>query len=283
MIPDEVQVWLETHGYGRVTGWQHVGGGCINNGITITTATGQSFFMKTNLSVPADMFEREAQGLRVLRVPNGPRVPAVHFYGPQFLVLENLCPARPVPDFWPEFGLRLAALHDHKSPRFGFGHDNYIGSTLQPNSWSEDGWVFYAEHRLIFQSRLALERGLLDARTVKQVERLAFRLPELIPEQPASLIHGDLWSGNAISDSQGRPALIDPAVYYGWAEAELGMTALFGGFPDSFYQAYQEARPLPAGLQQRFPIYNLYHLLNHLNLFGGSYYSQVTGILNKYS
>lgn len=103
-----------------------------------------------------------------------------------------------------------------------------------------------------------------------------------MPPQLASLLHGDLWSGNAITDHQGAPAIIDPAVYYGWAEAELAMTSLFGAFPDAFYRAYQEVRTLEAGFRERFPLYNLYHLLNHLNLFGKSYLSSVLSILRKY-
>jgi protein-ribulosamine 3-kinase len=283
VIPDEVTQWLEINGYGQVTGWQRAAGGCINHGITLTTAGGQSFFVKTNSSAPPDMFEREAEGLLALAVAEGPRVPAAYLYGEQFLLLEDLTPARPGAEYWPELGRRLAELHTNTSPQFGFEHDNYIGSTPQPNPWVEDGWFFFAEHRLIFQVRLAFQNRLLDTGAVRKVERLATRLPELIPEQPASLIHGDLWSGNTISDAQGKPALIDPAAHYGWAEAELGMTKLFGGFPESFYRAYEEIRPLSPGMKARFPIYNLYHLLNHLNLFGAGYHSQVMGILRIYA
>jgi fructosamine-3-kinase len=146
-----------------------------------------------------------------------------------------------------------------------------------------DGHRFFAERRLLYQARLAERRGLLGREQVRQAERLAARLPELIPEQPASLIHGDLWSGNTITDAAGNPALIDPAAYYGWAEAELAMTALFGAFPAGFYQAYAERRTLEPGFRQRFPIYNLYHLFNHLNLFGGGYRGEVLSILRHYT
>ncbi len=108
------------------------------------------------------------------------------------------------------------------------------------------------------------------------------QLPELIPEQPASLIHGDLWSGNLISDNGGKPALIDPAVYYGWAEADLAMTELFGRYPEEFFKAYAEINPLEKGYRSRFPLYNIYHLLNHLNLFGKGYLSQIRSILDRY-
>lgn len=196
--------------------------------------------------------------------------------------MEDLSPGRRAGDYWPAFGRRLARLHQQTRPEFGFEHDNYIGSTPQPNPWTADGYAFFAEQRLLYQARLARRQGLLGTAEVKQTERLARRLPELVPEQPASLIHGDLWSGNALADRGGNPALIDPAAHYGWAEAELAMTTLFGGFPEVFYRAYQELNPRPPGLWERFEIYNLYHLLNHLNLFGGGYRAQVTGILRRY-
>jgi len=283
MIPNDARAWLKESGYGEITASRPVGGGCINNGASLTTSSGQSFFLKTNSSAPADMFAREAEGLRALEVENGPRLPQVFFLGHSFLLLEDLAPAKPRGNYWLEFGRQLAHLHQHTASKFGFEHDNYIGLTPQTNPWTEDGFTFFGESRLMFQSRLAQEQGLLSSAEGRLVGKLAARLPELVPEQPASLIHGDLWAGNAISDAQGRPAIIDPAAHYGWAEAELAMTALFGSFPESFYLAYQETRPLEPGWRERFPIYNLYHLLNHLNLFGGGYLGQVTAILRRFA
>ncbi len=262
---------------------QPVGGGCINNGARLDTSAGVRFFLKTNQNTPVDMFAREAAGLQALQVLQGPRIPAVFLYGEQFILMEDLAPAARIRAYWQEFGRQLAALHNHTSSSFGFEHDNYIGSTPQPNAWTEDGSRFFAEQRLVYQAKLAGSRGLLDKAEVKQVERLAARLPQLVPDQPASLSHGDLWSGNAITDGGGNPAIIDPAAHYGWAEAELAMTALFGSFPDEFYWAYQEVRRLEGDYRGRFPIYNLYHLLNHLNLFGRGYLAQVLGILRRYS
>ncbi|MBU0510724.1 MAG: fructosamine kinase family protein, partial [Chloroflexi bacterium] len=184
--------------------------------------------------------------------------------------------------YWTEFGRQLASLHNHTRPQFGFAHDNYIGSTPQPNPWTDDGYEFFAEHRWLFQSHLARQRGLISRDELRQIERLSARLPKLVPEQPASLSHGDLWSGNAMTDSRGAPAIIDPAAHYGWAEAELAMTTLFGSFPGTFYRAYEEIRPLEPGYQSRFPVYNLYHLLNHVNIFGSSYLGQVQSILSRY-
>ena len=282
-IPQAVQTWLREQGHGAVQQTSPIGGGCINNGMRLVTTSGHTFFLKTNSAAPPDMFAREAEGLNALRVPDGPRMPQPYLWAADFLLLEDLAPAQPQPNFWETLGRQLAALHNHTAPRFGFPHNNYIGSTPQPNPWTEDGYAFFAEHRLLFQARLAHRRGLLPAEDVRRVERLAARLPDLVPPQPPSLIHGDLWSGNVIADDRGQPALIDPAAHYGWAEAELGMTQLFGGFPESFYRAYEEVRPLAPGWRERLPIYNLYHLLNHLNLFGSSYYGAVQRILRRYA
>lgn len=288
MIPESVIEWLIREGYGELRSTQPVGGGCINNGSRLLTESGESFFIKTNRHAPPDMFAREADGLAALGRGSddgqqGPRVPKAYLHGESFLLLEDLNPARRQPDYWPIFGRQLAALHNQTHPQFGFGHDNYIGSTPQPNPWEAQGMVFFAEHRLGFQARLAQRQGLLGSADVRRVQNLATRLPDLVPDQPASLIHGDLWGGNAISDENGAPAIIDPAAHYGWAEAELAMTTLFGSFPEAFYQAYQEARPLEPGYKGRFPIYNLYHLLNHLNLFGSSYLGQVQMILRRFA
>jgi fructosamine-3-kinase len=195
-----------------------------------------------------------------------------------FLKTNTSIPA----DYWIAFGHQMAALHNHTHQKFGFETDNYIGSTPQPNPWTEDGYQFYAEHRFVFQAELSAKRGLLNAGEVEQVRALAQRLPELVPAQPASLLHGDLWGGNAMADRDGRPAIIDPAVYYGWAEADLAMTALFGGFTGEFYSAYNQVRPLADGWRDRFSLYNLYHLLNHLNLFGRGYYGQVIQTVRRW-
>jgi fructosamine-3-kinase len=283
MIPDPVQTWLDENGYGVVKSTQAVGGGCISNGKILSTQSGATFFLKTNPNTPTDMFAREAEGLAALRVEDAPTVPQPHLHGRDFILLEDLAPASRSRDYWSEFGRQLAAMHNHTNPQFGFEHDNYIGSTEQLNSWTEDGYEFFAENRLLFQARLARQRGLLGQSDLDRVESICARLTDLIPEQPASLIHGDLWSGNAMTNSNGGPAIIDPAAHYGWAEAELAMTTLFGSFSNTFYQAYQEVRPLEPGFDFRFPIYNLCHLLNHLNIFGRGYLGQVQAILHRFS
>jgi fructosamine-3-kinase len=281
-IPGEVADWIERNGFGECTTAEPVGGGCINHGARLHTTSGKSFFLKTNHSTPADMFACEAEGLEALNIEGGPRLPQPYFWGGTFLLMEDLAPGPRRPGYWAEFGRRLAALHQNTHSQFGFHHDNYLGSTPQPNPWTAGGYIFFGQHRLLYQARLAQVNGYFTPNQVRQLERLAARLQELVPDQPASLIHGDLWSGNALTDENGGPALIDPAAHYGWAEAELGMTALFGGFSEEFYRAYQEARPLEPGLYERFPLYNLYHLLNHLNLFGEGYSGEVLAILRRY-
>jgi protein-ribulosamine 3-kinase len=282
-VPRPVAEWLATNGHGEILRSQSVAGGCINNGARLATDRGQTFFLKQNNAAPSDMFQREADGLRALAVPGGPRTPSPLLIGPSFLLLEDLAPARPGKDYWPKFGGQVAAVHDRQSDRFGFDEDNYLGSSRQPNPWLEDGFEFFRRHRLVFQARVAEDGGRLSTEDRRKVERLGQRLPQLIPNQPASLLHGDLWSGNAIVGSAGEPAWIDPAAHYGWAEAELGMTTLFGRFPEQFYTAYQQARPMEAGWRERLPIYNLYHLLNHLNLFGLSYLPQVQSVLSRFA
>lgn len=282
MIPPDVIRWLDQNQFGSVTAQRSVGGGCINHGMRLITQTGDTFFLKVNPAAPPDMFAREADGLDALRKGEGPRIPQPFCFGENYLLMEDLAPASRHPGYWVAFGRQLAALHCHTGERYGFFHDNYLGSTGQPNRWMADGYEFFSQQRILYMAGLARERGYLAKEQYQQAEKLAANLSQWVPAQPPSLIHGDLWTGNALTGPEGEPALIDPAAHYGWAEAELAMTTLFGSFPKEFYQAYQEIRPLEPGFQTRYPIYNLYHLLNHLVLFGLGYWGQVSAILKYY-
>ncbi len=282
MIPNAVDIWLRENGHGKVTAEYPVGGGCINNGARLETVSGTSFFLKTNDGAPEDMFAREAEGLVELRKANGPRLPEPFLWDAEFILLEDLRPSPRTVDYWATLGRQLAILHQTANVKFGFAHNNYLGTTSQVNSWTKNGHEFFAEHRLGFQTRLARDNDLITRGEASDIAKLAHRLEQLVPPQSASLIHGDLWTGNVISDRDGQPAIIDPAAYFGWAEAELGMTALFGGFPAAFYSAYVETRTLDIGWADRLPIYNLYHLLNHLNLFGTGYHNQVMEIVKQF-
>lgn len=275
----------------KISGSRPVGGGCIHDGRIVSLADGRRFFVKTNSSPPPQIFECEAQGLRALEEAGELRVPRVIAVGdgeeePPFLVLEAIAPGRRGEGFFETFGRRFAELHQKATAeRFGFARDNYIGSTPQPNRWCDDWCEFWRRHRLGFQLDLARRRGLSDRTLDRAGDALLERLEELIgePAEPPVLLHGDLWGGNYMVDDNGAPVLIDPAVYYGRREADLAMTRLFGGFDARFYAAYEEAWPLAPGAEARLDVYKLYHLLNHLNLFGGGYRSSCIEILRRYT
>ena len=249
----------------------------------VEAANGERVVVKAASDAPPDLFAREADGLRLLRtVVDAPRAPQPLVVGVTFLVLEYLESSPRAPRAWVDFAHGLAALHAHVGPAFGAVADNYLGRSPQSNTTTEDGHRFFADERLAPQLAWARSRGWLTEADIAAADRLMQRLPDLIPAQPASLIHGDLWSGNVIPGPGGALCLIDPAAHFGWAEADLAMTSLFGGFPDGFYDAYVSARPLVPGWRDRVPLYNLYHLLNHLNLFGAAYRSEVQSILKRY-
>ena len=186
-------------------------------------------------------------------------------------------------------GRQFAELHRYRGKKFGLSDDNLLGDSPQSNKPSKEGsldWaVFYAENRLEFQTSLAVKNGYVTPEMRNLMDNLIKKVPDLISgtEEEPSLLHGDLWSGNYLIDERGIPWLIDPAVYYGHREADLAMTSLFGGFSNTFYSAYKSAYPISQGYAEREPLYQLYHLLNHLNLFGTGYYSQVISILKRYA
>jgi fructosamine-3-kinase len=181
-------------------------------------------------------------------------------------------------------GRQLAMLHRATAPAYGLDHDNYLGIMPQLNSWMESWAAFFRERRLRVQVELARRKGHLSGQRARRMERLLDQLDTWLGGHtpPSSLLHGDLWGGNVLAGPGGAPALIDPAVSYGDREAELAYTALFGGFPAAFYRAYDEAWPLPDGWQERRDLYNLYHLVNHLNHFGERYGEAVDVVLRQY-
>lgn len=267
-----------------------VSGGCINETNILKTTDGQRYFVKSHSSAPTDMFAAESAGLSAIADTNTIAVPQViaegkGSSGEGFLILETIECGKRSRDFFETFGHQLANLHRAgSSEQFGFSTDNFLGSTAQPNPWTDNWTEFWAESRLGFQLRLATRNGQGGQKLQTLGKKLIDRLEALIgiPDEPPGLIHGDLWSGNFMVGSEGQPVLIDPAVYYGSREAEFGMTTLFGGFPSEFYDAYLETWPLADGWETRVEIYRLYHLLNHLNLFGSSYLGGCLEILEKY-
>ena len=258
-----------------ISGKSRVYGGDINDAFQLRLSNGSTVFMKVNRRHKADFFRAEALGLEALASCGRIRIPAVIAYGndPEygaFLLMEYLETGRPDRTYWETFGRQLAELHmaDTEEYRiqagcpfpsaYGFAEDNTIGETRQVNPWKASWLDFYRECRLEFQIKLA--QHYFDPHTLRQAASMLDHLGRM-----------------------GEPVLIDPAVYIGHFEADLAMTELFGGFPPAFYNAYKEVNPVPAGYQERRDLYQLYHLLNHLNLFGSAYYGAVTRIIRRYA
>jgi len=265
-------------------------GGSINQAARLRTSRG-NFFLKWNHAPLPHMFTREAQGLQLLRDARVLRVPKVLTSQdpspdgcPGFLLLEWIKSGPVTHRGMARLGENLAMMHRLPGQKFGLDTDNYIGSTLQVNGWHSTWLDFFRDHRLGYQMALAAQRGLLPAARRGQLEKLQSKLPEWLPSGTvhASLLHGDLWSGNLLQNGDDEPVLIDPAVYYGHRESDLAFTELFGGFSPEFYKAYGQTWPLDPGYAERKDLYNLYHLLNHLNLFGESYGGAIDAILRHY-
>ena len=274
---------------GSIRNCRSVSGGCIHEAFWVTTDDGRDFFVKTNANAPAEMFAREAEGLKAIAATAAIRVPEViGFEEPSgnVLILEAIATGHTNRRFFESFGRQLARMHRAGSAaQFGFDSDNFLGNTPQPNRPSGCWVEFWRERRLGYQLDLARTNGHGNAELFRRGETLLRRLDQILAtadERPA-LLHGDLWSGNFLASLDGEPILIDPAVYYGSREAEFGMTLLFGGFDSVFYDAYQEEWPLQDGYLERFEIYKLYHLLNHLNLFGSSYLDGCLSVLRQFT
>jgi fructosamine-3-kinase len=265
-----------------------VEGGSINACYRVAARDGRAWFLKLNEPDCADMFAAEAEGLRELAAAGAVRVPRVvargTTAGATWLALEWLELGPPSPAAAARLGTALATQHRHAARQFGWHRDNVIGTTLQRNVRQDDWLVFLRQYRLGFQLRLAAGDG--DGGGA-ELEDKGARLLEALPRffegyRPTpALLHGDLWGGNWGTLAGGEPVVFDPAVYYGDREADVAMTELFGGFPAAFYVAYRAAWPLDAGYEVRRDIYNLYHVLNHLNLFGGAYRRQALALLDR--
>jgi fructosamine-3-kinase len=270
---------------------ERISGGDINEAARVETADGR-YFVKWHNSPPPRFFDCEADGLRLLQASGMVRVPAVIASGTvegsttACLILEWIERASGKAfEAADMLGRQLAAMHRQRQPFYGLDTDNYIGRLPQANTRSESWIAFYRDQRLGVQRDLARRQGRMPVHREKLLDAVMNHLNKWIDEtqcQP-SLLHGDLWGGNWLVAQDGTPVLIDPAVYYGDREADLAMTALFGGFPTAFYAAYAEAFPLSPGHEIRQPLYQLYYLLCHLNLFGESYGGSVDAVLRKFA
>jgi len=258
-------------------------GGCINQGYAISNGK-NTYFLKLNQASQVAMFEVEALGLQEMYDTTTIRVPQPLCWGvagnSSYIVLEWLDMGSGNTKSWVEMGHKLAAMHQTTSKEgFGWHQNNTIGSTPQINTWTADWGEFYLKHRLGYQFQLGRRRG----GSFPQQEQLLAAIPRILADhqvQP-SLVHGDLWGGNAGCTVSGEPVIFDPATYFGDREVDIAMTELFGGFPAAFYQGYNEVLPLDPGYGRRKTLYNLYHILNHFNLFGGGYGSQANRMIEQ--
>jgi protein-ribulosamine 3-kinase len=243
---------------------------------------GTRIVVKRRHAAPRGFYAMEAHGLALLRATGTLRIPAVHAVSDDALVVEDLGSGSPDASAWERAGRGLSRLHRCTSTQFGLDRPGWCGDSEQANTPMSDGWRFFAECRLLPQGRRARDARLLAASDVRALERLCSDLRARIPEQPPSLVHGDLWRANLHACEDGELALIDAAaVHFGWAEADLAMLTLFGEPPAALFEAYQAAAGIDAGWRRRAPIYNLYHLLNHLNLFGAGYLQGVREVLRR--
>ena len=265
------------------SGSSSIGGGCISRATRITGTDGRSFFLKQNDLDFHDFFEAEAEALKEIEATLTVAVPKVIAFGitgqSSFLILSFMEEGADSPASQAELGTQLARLHKIEQPFFGWHRDNCIGATPQPNPRCEDWVPFYTNHRLAHQFDLAQRKGQRFPGISDLLENISAFFGDYSPH-PA-LLHGDLWGGNASCDKRGTPFIYDPASYYGDRETDLAFTYMFGGFSNAFYQAYDAVYPLDPGFKIRKILYNLYHELNHYNLFGGGYASSAQSSIQQ--
>ena len=252
----------------------------------LETESGKILFLKSGKT--SRTYQCEANGLKELAQANAIQTAKVILSGENFILTEYIEQGRTKSGFFEQFGADLACLHQHTSYSFGFYEDNYIGLNLQinlPRKDEKDNWIdFYFNKRLLYQFKMAEKNRYATPKLIKGISKLESRIESILQDslEPPTLLHGDLWAGNFLCSISNKAVLIDPAVYYGHREADLAMTHLFGGFPHSFYAAYHEAYPLKEGWEYREGVYKLYHVLNHLNIFGTSYLSEAEQLIDQY-
>lgn len=288
MIPKSIQKTLENEFDVEIKSESTVSGGSINRAHKLETNK-NTLFLKWNQSAPDDFFEVEAKGLELLSsADSGLRIPTVMAWQrpntntPGFLVLEYIEEGSGSPSDSFQFGVDLAKLHSNHSEQFGLSYDNYIGSLHQKNGEYSDWIDFFVEKRIQPQLKMAIDSGKLSQALLKNWKRIINQLDGIIPPCTPSLIHGDLWGGNYLFNSEGKAVLIDPAVYYGHPEMDLAFSKMFGGFSSPFYEGYQSVSPFENGFFDRVPVYNMYPLLVHVNLFAGHYTSQFSRFLQSF-
>ncbi len=270
--------------FGEITSVKLLTSGHINKSKRIMTASQVSFVLKQNIGTQGRLFECEAAGLQALRSA-GMRTPDVLLMSTDFLLLEDLGVHNISEPAWEEFGRAVARQHLHTNTHYGFDYDNYLGPLPQVNTWMEDGHEFFGQHRVLRYLKEPRCEQALTQQDRQGLERLVKRLPDLIPAQPPALVHGDLWYTNMLVDDQSRPALIDPAIYYGWPEAELSMTRQYGIVPRIFYDAYNEVNPLREGWWERLELLYIRQHMAVLAFFGNQYNTlqQLRDVVRKFN
>lgn len=257
-------------------------GGCINHTGWFEWK-GQKYFLKWNKEA-GDLFAKEVMGLNLLRSKSDIGVPEVLGRGKSgsidYLCLSFISEGVKSIRYWSDFGVQLAQLHQNSADSFGLSFDNHIGKLPQSNTIYDDWVEFFINQRLLPQIKMA--NSQLGRSLISQLDELMSKLPDYFPVEKPALIHGDLWSGNIMAGQSDSPYIFDPAVYYGHREVELAFTTMFGGFDQVFYDSYEEAFPLEPGFEERVDLYNLYPLLVHVNLFGGSYLSSLKRTLARF-
>jgi len=285
-IPQEILEFC-TQEVGEPDSFRPASGGCINNGGTLSSKDNRVFVKWNSATRFPKMFDAEARGLNLMREAGSLKVPevlAVH-NGQEYscIIMECIEESGRVSDFWEKFGQGLAEMHKVTQSEYGLDHSNYMGSLNQVNDNKRSVVQFFIDCRLKPQIDMAAADNKIGVDGLRLFDKLIEKLPELLIEEQPALVHGDLWSGNFMTSNQGLPVLIDPAVAFSGREVDLAMSRLFGGFDSAFYQSYHNNYPLEPGFEDRFDIYNLYPLMVHVNLFGGSYYRQVLSVLKRYT
>ena len=265
---------------------QTLSGGSISAARLLESRRNQYFLKVNSEPFALDMFQVEAEGLKLIEQSDTIAVPHVHLVGAyenqSFLLMDYVESKRPVAVDSRALGSRLAAMHQIKADSFGLDFDNYIGKLPQSNNKTSDWSHFYWQERILPQLEMAHAKGLLRKEEIPTVERAIAVFDQLLDDVSSSLLHGDLWGGNYLIASSGKPYLIDPAVYYGDPMVDIAMSKLFGGFSPDFYESYHDVITRSSNYQERIDLYQLYFLLVHLNLFGSGYYSGVSRLLRKY-
>ncbi len=288
MLPDSLREHIEKKTGQSIISSRQASGGSINQAALVELQNSGTSFLKWNTTADPDLFVKEVKGLDLLRAAGTdlvvPKVIDQDTYSNNigYLLLEYIEEGSAGATSSEHFGRELARQHKNTKKQFGLDHNNYIGKLPQSNSWHDEWTDFFIDERMEPQLKMALDAGKLSSGISSSFKSMYSKLSKIFPDEPPSLLHGDLWGGNYFFDSGGMATIYDPAVYYGNREIEIAFTHMFGGFSSDFYNAYNEAWSLHPGFKDRKDIYNLYPLLVHTNLFGGHYGRQVESIVRRF-